>query len=72
MAKLIGRGSLAIHSCSVILDAPAPVSEIPALMALPEDYADSIIAVRGSRIVADEDLIYDNDSITVFIAAMGG
>ena len=72
MASIVGKGVLKPYSQTAVFSVPVPVACLPDLMKLPEDLCESIIAVRENKVLSLEELMYDNDEILVFIAAMGG
>ncbi len=72
MAKFIGKGLLQPYSCEIVLTKPVSTYSLKFLLRLPEDLSGSLIAVRGSKKLNEEDLINDSDDIVLFLATLGG
>ena len=72
MALIIGKGVLKPYSQTVEIHEPAPVTSLPELMKLPEEYHENVIAVRDGKVLSLDEMLSDDDEITVFITAMGG
>ena len=72
MASIIGKGVLEPYSQTLEFPEPVPAALLPELMKLPESFRENVVAVRGSKTLSLDELIYDNDEITVFVSVMGG
>lgn len=72
MTVFSGEGFFRPYSCEIVLECPIAVKDLGELLKLPENYRKSLIAVRGSRVLNKDDLIYDGDKIVLFMALMGG
>ena len=72
LASIIGKGVLKPYSQTVEILKPVPVTCLPELMKLPEEYHENIIAVRDGKVLSLDELMSDEDEITVFITVMGG
>ncbi len=72
MTNFIGNGIFRSYSRVVKLKKPLSVHDLGKLLKLPKDLSANLIVVRGSRKLDDEELIYDDDEIYFYFAAMGG
>ena len=72
MASIIGKGTLKPYSQKMAFPEPVQVACLPELMKLPDIYCENIIAVRDSKVLSLDELLYDDDEILVFVPVMGG
>lgn len=72
MTVFSGVGLFRPYSCEIVLESPIAARDLGELLKLPENYYNYLIAVRGSRVLNKDDLIYDGDEILLYMALMGG
>ena len=72
MASIVGKGVLTQYSQTVNIHEPVPVASLPDLLKLPENLRENVIAVRDGRVLSLDELMSDEDEITLFITVMGG
>ena len=72
MATIIGKGVLEPYSQTMLLPEPVTAACLPELMKVPEALRENIIPVRGGKVLSLDELIYNEDEITVFVSVMGG
>lgn len=72
MALFVGYGPFKEFSCEVRLPEPQPLGRILEQLPIPENLRDTLVAVRGSRIIRTQDVITDGDKIHLFMALGGG
>ena len=72
MTKFVGNGVYKPYSREVDLDQPILVRDLGKFLNIPKDLSDNLIVVRQSQVLGSEELIYNNDEILFFFAAMGG
>lgn len=72
MARFNGRGLLQSFSCEKMLSEPLLVSKLGILLELPEGYISNLIVVRGTHKLDENDLIFNDEEIILFLATMGG
>ena len=72
MALFVGKSVLEPYTQTVALQKPVPAATLPELLKLPKAYHENIIPVRDGKMLSLDELIYDEDEVSVFIAVMGG
>lgn len=72
MVSIVGKGVLEPYSQALVISEPVRAACLSELMKLPENYRDNVIAVRDNRALSLDELIYDDDEISVFVSVMGG
>ena len=72
MASIVGKSVLEPYSQTLTLPEPILVTSLPELMKLPKALHTNIIPVRDGKMLSLDELIHDEDEISVFIAVMGG
>ena len=72
MAKIICREPLKTYSQNIVLSQPLRVRDLPRLLKIPEEFAESIIVVRNHQKLDFDEFINNEDEIYLFLAVMGG
>ncbi len=72
MLKIIGKASMQSFSREIELQDRVSVADLPRLLHMPPDLADSLIVVRGHSKLDQKDMILKDDEIYLFLAVMGG
>ena len=72
MAKIICRDPLKSYSQTIVLSQPVSVQDLPRLLKIPEELAESIIVVRNHQKLDLKEFITNEDEIVLFLAVMGG
>ncbi len=72
MAKIICRDPLKSYSQNIVLTHSTKVQDLPRLLKIPEELAETIIVVRNHQKLDFDDFINDEDEIYLFLAVMGG
>ncbi len=72
MANIICRDPLKSYSQNIVLTHSIKVQDLPRLLKIPEDLAESIIVVRNHQKLDFDEFINDEDEIFLFLAVMGG
>ena len=72
MLKVIGKGSMQAFSREIDLKKQVSVANLPELLQMPRELAESLIVVRGHSKLDEKDIILKDDEIYLFLAVMGG
>ncbi len=72
MAKIICKDPLKSYSQNIILSQPVKVQDVPRLLKIPEEFAESIIVVRNHQKLDFDEFINNEDELYLFLAVMGG
>ena len=72
MASIICREPLKTYSQNIVLSQPLRVRDLPRLLKIPEEFAESVIVVRNHQKLDFDEFINNEDEIYLFLAVMGG
>ena len=72
MLKVIGKGSMQAFSREIDLNKQVRVANLPELLQMSQELAESLIVVRGHSKLDEKDIILKDDEIYLFLAVMGG
>jgi molybdopterin converting factor small subunit len=70
--RIVGSGIMKQFSRELEIANTIAVSELAAILEMPENLADELIVVRGHRKLNEDELIHDGEEVALFLQIMGG
>ncbi len=72
MTKFICKDPLKSYSQEKVLSQPIKVRDLPGLLKIPKELAETIIVVRNHQKLDFDEFIHNEDEVYLFMAVMGG